>query len=284
MPQKRKRTPSPPESAESTIFRSDPIEDRTSTFIGYYSPSLAPKELQHHADFASASHKILGWRRTSNQQSISSAAPKLYVSGSDDDGEKYGGKKVEKVLEGMNVTGTCVVARWYGGVMLGPVRFAHMEECAKGAVKAWQGAVAEEKSKKVRLEMEETERVKLVKVLEERDQSIVVLRQLAAEKEAQLKAEMLKLNDVSAETILKEAAQPSAVSIESPAEPVSSPTAQATVPDSVPKPQAPHYAAIPLDRLRALERARDATLSFLLKRIDKAEEEQKARQSTEQPP
>jgi hypothetical protein len=31
------------------------------------------------------------------------------------------------------------------------------------------------------------------------------------------------------------------------------------------------YSVMTLDRLRALEKARDATLSFLLKRIDKAE-------------
>ena len=42
------------------------------------------------------------------------------------------------------------------------------------------------------------------------------------------------------------------------------------------KPAAIDYSAMPLDRLRALDKARDATLSFLLTRIDKAEADLKA--------
>ena len=39
------------------------------------------------------------------------------------------------------------------------------------------------------------------------------------------------------------------------------------------KAKAVDYSEMPVDRLRALEKARDATLSFLLKRIDRAEAE-----------
>ena len=50
---------------------------------------------------------------------------------------------------------------------------------------------------------------------------------------------------------------------------------QATVP-STQSVAAINYTTMPLDRLRALDKARDATLSFLLKRINKVEADLKA--------
>ena len=264
MSQKRKRSHERPieEEARTTIFRSARIEDRSSTFVGLFSPSLKPKDLQNLEEIASASHKILAWRRESNQQSITGGVK--YTTDSDDDGEKYGGKKIAKVLDSIQVVGACVVARWYGGVMLGPIRFEHMEQCAVEAVKNWQESVAEERSKKRRAEEDAIAKEKLVKVLAERDQSTSVLRALAAEKEEQVK--MAKATPVTEESpnnasspTKKEASQPlSATSTE----------VKAKV----------DYANMTLERLKAMEKARDATLSFLLKRIDKAEADLKALQ------
>ncbi|KAK4636310.1 IMPACT family member [Fulvia fulva] len=232
-----------------TIFRSAPIEDRQSTFVGYFFPATTkkPKELQQLEEFASASHKVIGWRRESNQQSITKA--KQYVLGNDDDGEKYAGKKVEKVLDAMRVEGSCVVARWYGGVMLGPVRFSHIETVAKEAVRSWQDYEAEAKSKKRRLEEEAAEHTRLCKSLAERDQSVDVLRDLAAKKELEVKQ-----HEGDAEE---------------PSETPTSSAANKTVAD---------YTIMTIERLRALDKARDATITFLLKRIDKAEAELKARE------
>ena len=255
MSQKRKRSPerTPEDDAKQTIFRSAPIEDRSSTFIGLFSPSLKPKDLQKLDEIASASHKILAWRRESNQQSITGGVK--YITDFDDDGEKYGGKKIAKVLENMQVVGACVVARWYGGVLLGPVRFEHIERCATGAVKKWQESVADERSKRRKAEEDAVAKEKLVKVLADRDQSISVLRVLAAEKEEQLKKakeeKQETLDDASLHTN-GEASQP--------------------LPTASIETKAPiDYSIMTLERLKAMEKARDATLSFLLKRIDKAE-------------
>ena len=248
MLQKRKRSASPDKDAhQSALFRSSKIEDRQSTFIGLFSPSIPPKDLQNLGEIKSASHKILAWRRESNQQSLTSA--KQYVTGHDDDGEKYGGKKVEQVLVNGRVIGACVVARWYGGVMLGRVRFDHMEACALEAVKKWQDSVEEEKLKRRKLVEESSERVRIVNVLSARDQSITVLRALALENEENLKG-------VQAEALSDGGNKPQYQS-HSPA-------------------KVPQYDGMPLARLQALERARDATISFLLKRIDRAEAETKA--------
>jgi hypothetical protein len=254
MAQKRKHSSESPETSSigSTIYRSPPIEDRDSTFIGLYSPDLGPKELQELPELKSASHCMLAWRRESNQQSLTSN--KQYVTGHDDDGEKYGGKKVEQVMINMKAAGACVVARWYGGTMLGQVRFAHIENSASEAVRQWMNRKVEE---------EIVEKEKLVKALAKRDQSISVLRALAVEKEKLAKdtaeSEMGGAVIINNQAIIVDATRDTV-----PTPPRKEPGSQTSVID---------YEAMTVERLRALDKARDATLAFLLKRIDKAESE-----------
>lgn len=262
MAQKRKHSSEAPEkpSLGPTIYRSTPIEDRDSTFIGLYSPDLSPKELQKLPELKSASHCMLAWRRESNQQSLTSN--KQYVTGHDDDGEKYGGKKVEQVLINMKAAGACVVARWYGGTMLGQVRFAHIENSASEAVRQWTKHIGEQQAKKRKVEEEVVEKGKLVNALAKRDQSITVLRALAAEKEKLAKetAETGHTGDgnASVQAIVVDATRNTV-----PPSPRPEPSSQTGI----------DYEAMSVERLRALDKARDATLAFLLKRIDKAESE-----------
>ncbi|KAK8194357.1 hypothetical protein M8818_007547 [Zalaria obscura] len=245
MATKRPRSPSPPPAKDNgtsqNIWISETIEDRSSIFVGYFSPSIPAKELQAHADIKSASHRMLGYRRPSKQRTIGSNLA-ILETGSDDDGENYGGKRVLKVLEAMNVEGSCVVARWYGGVMLGPVRFTHIETCARGAVSAWRKGWETEVAKKRKVEEEERERGVLVEELLERDQSIRVLRRLLEEK--------------------------SKVANEARSSQTPAPVQMRKV----------DYEGLPLERLRVMDKARDGTIAFLLKRIDAAEKEKKERE------
>ncbi|KAK4560707.1 hypothetical protein LTR86_005285 [Recurvomyces mirabilis] len=262
MSQKRKRT-AENELAVSTgeVHRSEPIEDRQSTFIGFFSPDIPARDLQRIAEVKSASHKILAWRKEGTQRSLTGSIAQ-YDVGNDDDGEKNGGKAVQRVLDQMKVVGSCVVARWYGGVMLGPVRFTHMEDCAKGAVRKWQESIVEAATKKRKLEDETVQAGKLTRSLEERDRSIGVLRTLAAEKEQMVEhALVLGMEELDHDSV--EAGS-------SKAEPTPLAPAKAEVTVSPAKP-ALEYSYMPIDRLRALDKARDATLAFLLKRIEKAE-------------
>ncbi|KAI9708389.1 MAG: hypothetical protein M1820_004093 [Bogoriella megaspora] len=248
---KRKRSLSPPfDSTTSTeIYRSEPIDDRLSTFIAVFSPTVPAKTLQASDEFKTATHRVAGWRKPSNQKAIatSNSQPRqLYTTGFDDDGEKFGGKHVVQVLDAEKVEGAVVVARWYGGVLLGPVRFTHIEECTRQAVRAWKTAVAAEAEKKRRLETEEKDRMRLVGVLGERDQSIATLRALLLEKE-----KAGSDNDGS-----NTSGSQDGVSIKT------------TPIKSI------DYHALPLERLKVLEKARDASIGFLLKKIDQAEERQ----------
>ena len=229
MSQKRARSASP----ESTlIFTSSPIEDRSSKFIAFYSPTLSAKELQAHTDFKSASHRTAAWRKPSSQRVLS--AQRLLETGHDDDGEKYGGKALEKVLVETDVEGAIVVARWYGGVLLGPVRFDHIKNCARDAIAQWTQE-RERSAKKAKTLEDEAEKEKLIRTLPERDQSIAVLRDLLAEKSQQ---------------------------------PSSSPSAKGTTA------KVPNYATMPLATLQKLEQVRDATIGWILKQIEKVEETQ----------
>ena len=229
MSQKRARSASP----ESTpIFTSSPIEDRSSKFIAFYSPTLSAKELQAHTEFKSASHRIAAWRKPSSQRALS--AQRLLDTGHDDDGEKYGGKALEKVLTENDVEGAVVVARWYGGVLLGPVRFDHIKNCARDAIAQWTQE-RQRSAKKAKIREDEAEKEKLIRTLPERDQSITVLRDLLAEKSQQ---------------------------------PSSSPNGKGATA------KVPNYATMPLATLQKLEQVRDATIGWILKQIEKVEETQ----------
>jgi len=233
---KRPRTP-PVTPESSAVQKSSPIEDRDSVFVAHYSPTLPAKALQTQADFKTASHRIAAWRQPSFQRSLV-GTQQLYTTGFDDDGEKYAGKKLEKLLDQMNVEGAVVVARWYEGILLGPVRFTHIENCAREAIRnASKQTVDSYSAKKVRTESDDNERTGLAKELTERDESIQTLRALLAGKR------------------FANAAVGEAGLANSPYTPS----------------KAIDYRMMSLDQLKRLDKARDATVAFVLKQIDEAE-------------
>lgn len=240
MSQKRKASPTLLTSSPTT-FHSTRIHDRTSTFIAAYSPALSAEALQQSRDFSSASHRVAAWRKPSKQRSIAGRA--LYETGHDDDGEQYAGKRLEKVLEEMQVEGAVVVARWYGGVMLGPVRFAHIENCARDAIRRSKtGQDDKSGGKRQRIGQQQPQvrdRKELEQILAERDESVKIIRELLAEKLAEGTA---KEDDDDTGAVVQ--------------------ASPAKVPD---------YTKMPIAALERLEKARDATLAWLLQEIDKAE-------------
>jgi DNA-binding transcriptional MerR regulator len=163
----------------------------------------------------------------------------LYDLGHDDDGEKWAGGRLQNVLNDTQAEGVVVVARWYGGQNIGPIRFTHIENCAKEAIWKWKVAsseIAREAATKKQKVDDEAKRKELVRNLQERDFNIFSLRKLLAEKKA-------KLED---------------------AEP------------APPTPQKPQvYEKMTLEALSRVDKARDATIAFILKQIDKVEEELK---------
>lgn len=200
----------------------------------------------------------------SKQRTLAPTTKILCDTGHDDDGEQWAGKRLENAMVEMDVQGAICVARWYGGVLLGPVRFKHIEDVAKAAVRVWREEQGGGKRQRMNdpvvvvpqqtlqpdtMRPEELQRRKndILRILGRRDESIVVLRTLLDTK----KAELSSLTTLSS-------SRPSSI----PAS-VASPTRKT------------NYDTMPFARLQALENARDATIQFLLKQIDKVEEEQK---------
>jgi hypothetical protein len=144
----------------------------------------------------------------------------------------------------MNAVGAVVVARWYGGILLGPARFNHIEHCAREAIlesrrtEAHDGVENRTKQKQRKIDEGEQGRVALMRTLEERDQSITVLRGLLRDKRG--------------------------TSVDS---------SQTATDDSKHSPtKKPDYSVMPLQALRQLDKVRDATIAWILREIDKAEE------------
>ncbi|KAL8724572.1 MAG: hypothetical protein Q9181_006765 [Wetmoreana brouardii] len=225
-----KRLRSPPKSdACSTTYSSSVIEDRSSRFIALYSPDTSVKILQELPLFKGATHRIAAWRKPSTQQTLGSK--QLYDSGHDDDGEKNGGRTLEAIMTSLNVEGVVVVGRWYGGIMLGPVRFDHIKNCAREAIARSRYDDKDDGHgiKQVKIIEGSVKKKKLLQLLPERDHAISVLRELLAEKQ--------KLNS----------------------------------PRKVSPAKVPDYTALSLSTLENLERARDATIGWVLQQIEKAE-------------
>ena len=235
-----KRERSPSAEVLTNIFRSEKIQHETSAFIGAFSPTLSAKALQNLPEFRTASHRIAAWRTPSKQKSLTPSTKVLYDLGHDDDGEKWAGSRLQHVLNDAGAEGVVVIARWYGGQNIGPIRFTHIETCAKQAIRSWKvaddAAKKEHAAKKRRVE-EETSRKELEENLRERDLNIFVLRKLLADKKA-------KLEDTE------------------PAPPTPSKSLQ-------------DYSKMTMEALQRVDKARDATIAFILKQIDKLDEELK---------
>ena len=166
----------------------------------------------------------------------------VFETGYDDDGEDYAGKTLEKVLREGNVEGSVVVARWFGGVLLGPVRFDHIRNCASEAVRSGtrKDEGEEEKDgggKRMKAE-DDGEKQKLIGVLEGRDLSIGVLRGLLAGKKVALEGGSSQPDDSSV---------------------LSSPSKGA------------NYAQMDLAILKRLEEVRDKTIGWILGQIEEVE-------------
>ncbi|KAL9579214.1 MAG: hypothetical protein Q9203_006793, partial [Teloschistes exilis] len=171
-----------PTNTTPAIHRSPSLHDRSSRFQALYSPILPPFHLQALPELASATHRITAWRFPSTQRALPSSSAsrqERYETGHDDDGETHGGRALEAVLAEKNVTGVVVVARWYGGRMLGPVRFEHIKNCARDAIAGslHQASSTQQDSKRAKTmaagavegEKKKRRREEVLRILAERD-------------------------------------------------------------------------------------------------------------------
>ncbi|EPX75126.1 uncharacterized protein SOCG_02601 [Schizosaccharomyces octosporus yFS286] len=132
----------PNQSLQECSFMSNLITDRESTFLSYFIPSDDPKLLpsyrfmfQECSELKHCNHKMQAWRFPGEVEAFN------------DDGEEYSGQKLLNTLIKESVYGIVVCVRWYGGQLLGPVRFQHIVDTAKGAIQKYKKSFEEKKQK-----------------------------------------------------------------------------------------------------------------------------------------
>ena len=172
----------PPNAAIST-----PIEDRKSKFIGYFIPistssSLSRQKslIQSLPELHDADHKIMAWNIGQS-------------TGFDDDGEKWAGRKILDILTANEDEGLLCVARWYGGIMLGPVRFDHIVHVAADALATYHLSRRKSpaitsptiKSSIITSPMVDGEKGRLIRVLRGKDMTVESLRTMIATKKVE---------------------------------------------------------------------------------------------------
>lgn len=116
--------------ASPNLITSRKIQDRKSIFLAHAVEIKSETELNRNTLFITslpatqqATHNIRAWRFLAlkpGRTGLSGPDDFRLVSGYDDDGEKWAGGKLLKLLERCEVVDVLVVVtRWYGGEMLG---------------------------------------------------------------------------------------------------------------------------------------------------------------------
>ncbi|MES1907228.1 MAG: hypothetical protein MHM6MM_000388 [Cercozoa sp. M6MM] len=121
-------------SASSVL--TETVEDRKSVFQGFCAPARSRAEAERFVQalcqddkrIANATHRCMAFRLAAGEE-----------IGGDDDGEKGAWRVMSEQLTKSDALDTVVVvARWYGGVSLGPARFRHIREMARQAIRLHQ--------------------------------------------------------------------------------------------------------------------------------------------------
>lgn len=114
------------------IMHGEPITDRKSTFQGHLA-SISSRnqadqvlaELKKSRKIANAAHNVMAYRIYNEENNA-------YIQDCDDDGENAAGSRLLHLLQIIDARNVIVVVtRWYGGLLLGPDRFKHYNNCAR---------------------------------------------------------------------------------------------------------------------------------------------------------
>lgn len=120
------------------IVHGVPFTEKKSTFQGHLAPVTSVEQVETVMDallrnrkFAGATHNIMAYR-------IAVPEKNTVLQDSDDDGENAAGGRLLhllQIVDALNVV--VVVSRWFGGVLLGPDRFKHINNAARSTLAAY---------------------------------------------------------------------------------------------------------------------------------------------------
>lgn len=132
-----------------SIHHGNPITDRRSTFQAHLAPVVTPRQvkrvlekLYENKKIASATHNIYAYR-------IYCEDKQTFLQDCEDDGETAAGGRLLHLMQILNVHNVLVVvSRWYGGILLGPDRFKHINNCARNILVEYNYVHSVEESSK----------------------------------------------------------------------------------------------------------------------------------------
>lgn len=118
------------------IVHGEPFTDRKSTFQAHLAHVVTLdqvkrvlQELKKNRKVNNATHNVMAYRIFCENRNS-------FLQDCDDDGEAAAGSRLLHLLQILNVRNILVVVtRWYGGILLGPDRFKHYNNCARGLMK-----------------------------------------------------------------------------------------------------------------------------------------------------
>ncbi|XP_038664492.1 protein IMPACT isoform X2 [Scyliorhinus canicula] len=117
------------------IIHGEPITDRRSTFQAHLAPVVTPNQvklllhdLYQNKKIVNATHNIYAYR-------IYCEDKQTFLQDCEDDGETAAGGRLLHLLQILDARNVLVVvSRWYGGILLGPDRFKHINNCARNVL------------------------------------------------------------------------------------------------------------------------------------------------------
>lgn len=132
------------------IKHGNAITDRRSTFQPHLASVVTPRQvkmvlekLYENKKIASATHNIYAYR-------IYCEDKNSFLQDCEDDGETAAGGRLLHLLQILDVRNVLVVvSRWYGGILLGPDRFKHINNCARSILQeeGYIGSMLDEAAK-----------------------------------------------------------------------------------------------------------------------------------------
>ncbi|XP_045192751.2 protein IMPACT-like [Mercenaria mercenaria] len=125
------------------------VTDRRSTFQPHLAPvfhkcqvKMVLDKLYENKKIANATHNIYAYRICRKD------AHSVLLQGCEDDGETHAGSRMLHLLQILNAENVLViVSRWYGGILLGPDRFKHINNCTRTILEE-RGYIKEKGEKK----------------------------------------------------------------------------------------------------------------------------------------
>lgn len=118
------------------ILHGEPFTDRKSTFQAHLAHVVTAdqvkqvlEELKKNRKVNNGTHNVMAYRIFCENRNS-------FLQDCDDDGEAAAGSRLLHLLQILNIKNIIiVVTRWYGGILLGPDRFKHYNNCARGLLK-----------------------------------------------------------------------------------------------------------------------------------------------------